>query len=494
MKKNNRSRSVKTYNTGRQGERRTPVTSLYSNRDEVRMRVGNMDRPVHGSRRPRRQRGRKRGLRVLLLTAIILFLLPLYVFGVYSLCDQDATVSEVEKRTLKTRPAFSVSALFNGSYTKEFEEYYADTFPLRDFFLSVNNFFDSFLTKLSGSDGIVLVGKDGDDNFAGEALTDEPQTQHTTESGTEPQTEPSTEATTQAGQQVTTSGYIVIQGDRAMEMYAANKKQITGYADAINRLADKLPNTKVYCMLVPTSIEFYGPEEYHSANHSQEYGIQLAYDQMSDKVTCVDAYSKIKAHINDYLYFRTDHHWTARGAYYGYQALGEVAGFSTKPLDSYKNGKIDGFVGTMYGYTNADVLKQNPDYVEYFWPQTEASGQYYSSAAMTDGRDLRIITTEVSNSNKYLAFIQGDNPLVKISTQNKNGRSILVIKESYGNALVPFLVDSYENVYVVDPRKIDMNLAEFVSTNAIQEVLAINYSLIPGNSTYMDALNKLIGS
>ena len=170
-----------------------------------------------------------------------------------------------------------------------------------------------------------------------------------------------------------------------------------------------------------------------------------------------------------------------------------MAGFSTKPLDSYKSGRIDGFVGTMYGYTNAEVLKKNPDYVEYFWPQTEASGKYYSGVDMTDGRDLRIITTEVSNTNKYLAFIQGDNPLVKIDTQTKNGRSIIVIKESYGNALVPFLVDSYETVYVVDPRKIDMNIADFVNAHGIQEVLAINYTLIPGNNTYMDAFNELLG-
>lgn len=493
MKKNKRNQSIKTYNTGRQGERRTPMTSLNSNRGEVHMRVGNINRPVSGTGRTGRQRTARRGLRALLITAIVLFLLPLYVFGVYSLCDVDATVSEVEKRTLKTMPAFSASALFDGSFTKEFEEYYADTFPFRDFFLGVNDFFDSIFTKLSGSDGIVLVGKEGDGNFEGEALTDETESQSDTTEPVTQETEVSTEATTQADQEFTTSGYIVIQGDRAMEMYSANKKQISNYVSSVNRLADKLTNSKVYCMLVPTAIEFYGPEEYHSANHSQEYGIQLAYDQMSDKVTCVDAYHKIQQHINDYLYFRTDHHWTARGAYYGYQALGDVAGFTTKPLDSYQSGKIDGFVGTMYGYTKADVLQKNPDYVEYFWPQTEATGKYYSSADMSDGRNLRIITPEVSNSNKYLTFIQGDNPLVKIDTQTKNGRSIMVIKESYGNALVPFLVDSYETIYVVDPRKIEMNLADFVNKQGIQEVLVINYSLIPGNSTYMNAFNKLIG-
>lgn len=493
MKKNKRNQSIKTYNTGRQGERRTPMTSLNSNRGEVHMRVGNINRPVSGTGRTGRQRTARRGLRALLITAIVLFLLPLYVFGVYSLCDVDATVSEVEKRTLKTMPTFSVSALFDGSFTKGFEEYYADTFPFRDFFLGVNDFFDSIFTKLSGSDGIVLVGKEGDGNFEGEALTDETESRSDATEPVTQETEVSTEATTQADQEFTTSGYIVIQGDRAMEMYSANKKQISNYVSSVNRLADKLTNSKVYCMLVPTAIEFYGPEEYHSANHSQEYGIQLAYDQMSDKVTCVDAYHKIQQHINGYLYFRTDHHWTARGAYYGYQALGDVAGFTTKPLDSYQSGKIDGFVGTMYGYTKADVLQKNPDYVEYFWPQTEATGKYYSSADMSDGRNLRIITPEVSNSNKYLTFIQGDNPLVKIDTQTKNGRSIMVIKESYGNALVPFLVDSYETIYVVDPRKIEMNLADFVNKQGIQEVLVINYSLIPGNSTYMNAFNKLIG-
>ena len=482
-------KSVKTYNTGRQGAHTTPMTALNANRDEVRMRVGSLNRPVRGSGEYSGSH-KRRGLRAVLAAAIALFVLPLYVFGVYSLCDVDATVSETEKRNLKTRPEFSISSLFNGTYTRDFEEYYADTFPLRDFFLSVNNFFDSLFTKLSGSDGIVLVGKNDKDDFAGEALTEE-ETGET--ASAPPETQESTEATTRPDQEVTVSGYIVIQGDRAMEMYAANKKDIKAYADSINRLAASIPNVKVYNMLVPTAMEFYGPEEYHSANHSQQYGIQLAYEQMSDQVTCVDAYSKIAPHINDYLYFRTDHHWTARGAYYGYTALAEAAGFGVRPLDSYESGRIDGFVGTMYGYTNAQVLKDHPDYVEYFMPQTPARGQYYSTVDMSDGRNLRIITTEVSNPNKYLAFIQGDNPLVKIDTENKNGRSILVIKESYGNALVPFLVDSYETVYVVDPRKIEMNLADFVNAHGIQEVLAINYTLITGNKTYMDAFNRLIG-
>lgn len=480
---------TKTYNTGRQETKRRPPAPARGDGIVYHPAVGNMNEPVVHIHAPNRRRGSASwGKKIALALSAAVFVVPLLFFGVYSISDVDATVSEQEKRNLKTMPAFSAQSLLDGKFTKEFEEYYSDTFPLRGFFLKVNNFVSSLFSQQSNSDGIVLVGKDDKDDFAGEALEDESDAPTQEETQAPP---PTTEAPNAAD--VTTNGYIIMVKDRAMEMYAANKSQISSYAAAVLRLVDKVPNAKVYNLLAPTAIEFYSPEEYHTANHSQKKGIQMAYDAMGSKVIGVDAYSKLAQHTNEYIYFRTDHHWTARGAYYGYLAFAEAAGLTPKPLESYQTGRIDGFVGTMYGYTQSQVLKDNPDYVEYFLPQTKAEGKRYSSAAMSDGRELRIVTTDVSAGNKYLAFIQGDNPLVKITTANQNGKRIIVVKESYGNALVPFLVENYEEIYVVDPRRIDMDLPAFINQHQIQDVLMINYTLIPGNKTYMSALNKLIG-
>ena len=87
----------------------------------------------------------------------------------------------------------------------------------------------------------------------------------------------------------------------------------------------------------------------------------------------------------------------------------------------------------------------------------------------------------MKSSNKYLAFLGGDHGVTKITTDAPGNRSIVVIKESYANAFVPWLCNNYKTVYVIDPRQINVNLANFVKTNSIDEVLFLNYMFIPTN-------------
>jgi len=291
----------------------------------------------------------------------------------------------------------------------------------------------------------------------------------------------------------TTSSSIVISGTSAMEMYGISSKSLQRYSEIINAFSFTVPNTQVYVLLAPTAIEFYGPEKYNTGNRSQDEGIKIAYKALDPKIKSVDARLALRMHTDEYIYFRTDHHWTARGAYYAYTAFAKVAGFTPSTLDTYIMGKIDGFVGSMYRYTQAQVLMDNPDYVETFTPATPATGVIFSDATMTQSRPLTIVANTVTAPNKYLAFIQGDNPIIKITTNNKNGKKIILIKESYGNAIAPFLIDNYEEVYVTDPRKIDMNLASFVNANGIDSVLFLNYTFAPSNATYMTAFSKMLG-
>lgn len=437
--------------------------------------------------------------RIVCIVSVVLFLLPMVALGFTSLVDKDPTVSVEEKRNLKTRPEFTFTALFNGSYTKDFEEYYADTFPLRSFFLGVNDKVKKVLTQTGGKGGMVIVESDGGEG-SGEALHPEKGEQQTSSPAEDTVTDNNATVPNLDNNdfEKDMKHYTIIDGTRkaAMEMYDMNKKQISGYMDAVNRLAKKVPNSNVYVMLAPTSMEFYGPSEYRTGSKSQKSGIDYAYSLASaGNLKTVDAYTPLGQHTDEYIFFRTDHHWTARGAYYGYTGLAKAAGFAPTPLNAFTPGKIDGFVGTLYSYTKSSVLQNNPDYVEYFPLLHPAEGKIYSGSSMENGRDMTIVATEVNNPNKYLAFIEGDNPLTKITTSQKNGRRIIVIKESYGNALVPFLTENYEEIYVIDPRKLpNMNLPEFVKAHSIQDVLVINYTKIPGNKTYMNALNNVIGA
>ena len=163
---------------------------------------------------------------------------------------------------------------------------------------------------------------------------------------------------------------------------------------------------------------------------------------------------------------------------------------------AHETGRLDDFVGSMYRYTHSESLKNNPDYVEVFYPTVEASGQYFSTPAMTDGKTLRIISTSITDeSSKYMAFIQGDKPLIKMTSACGSDRKILLIKESYGNAFAPFLLENFGEVYVLDPRQDGvkgMNLPQFLREQGITDVLVLNYLMAPSNSTFMDAFNEMV--
>lgn len=308
-------------------------------------------------------------------------------------------------------------------------------------------------------------------------------------------TEPTT-APPEVGEYTVTSNYIIVTGDAAMEMYSVAKQKLTEYGGTVNALAAAVPDVKVYALLAPTRMEYYGPEEYRTGSHSQKRGIEIAYSAMQDNIIKVDAYDQLSRHTDEYLYFRTDHHWTARGAYRAYEAFCASAGFTCKPLSDHETGKLEGFVGSMYRYTQSEALKNNPDTVEVFYPTVEASGQFFSGPSMDDGKNLRIISTSINDpASKYMAFIQGDKPLIKMTTNVGNGQKILLIKESYGNAFAPFLLENYSEVYVLDPRQEGvkgMNLPQFLRDNGIQNVLFLNYMMAPSNSKYMNALNAMI--
>ena len=321
------------------------------------------------------------------------------------------------------------------------------------------------------------------------------QNNQTKESSNQPisTTSPPPSTTTAPNMDYTVQSAIILQGNRAMEIYSIAPKSLANYGQVISTFASRVPKVNVYVLLAPTSVEFYGPESYRTGNHSQKKGIELAYSNLKgDNVKSVNVLPELSNHTGEYIYFRTDHHWTARGAYYAYRAFADVAGFTPTELSAHKTGKLEGFVGSMYTYTSAEILQQNPDYVEYFYPVSSASGQIFQDASMSNGRPLKIITENIPGKNKYLVFLSGDNPVEKIVSDNKNGRKIVVIKESYGNCFAPFLVDNFEEVYVLDPRKGDVNLTSFVKANGITDVLFINYTFVPSNATYKNALEKML--
>ena len=246
---------------------------------------------------------------------LLLFLL---LVGLISTFDKDATFSESERRQLKTKPKMTISNLLDGTYFNKYREYYADTFPNRETLMKSNTTLNGFyyFGGLGSKNSASLV-VDFNSNAAqhGEALktTEDPDATdgvEETEAAKKP-TEPLA-----AAEQL---GSVVLIGDSAFDVPHADNNQIAKYAHAVTAIADTLgSNVKTFSMPVPNSAEFYTHKEYHTGKTSQKAMFEHCKENLGANVTYVDAYRVIEKHTDEYIYFRTDHHWTHLGAYYAY--------------------------------------------------------------------------------------------------------------------------------------------------------------------------------
>ncbi len=464
---------------------------------------------------------------VLLCTALALLL----VIGVWSLFGNGETVSAVDGKTLAEKPEFTFASLFDGSYLPALERSYSDHFPMRDMLLEVGKTMNRFY-YYSGSDenAVLIIGGSTGAEQGGErldtALTppvtpptqtptpDEPPEEKPDDTPAEPapedtpqqpeeQTPP--ELDEPAEEDATWAGNVIVVGTRAMEIPSANEQIIESYADAVGRLADAMGSgVRTISLVTPNGGEFYSPQSMHTGIHSQKAMIEHCYASMDAGIVTVDAYSGLREHADEYIYFRTDHHWTQLGAYYAYQKFCEAAGFEAVALDRFQTGVYENFVGSMYtftkGYPQSETLYNNPDTLTYYLPIYETHAKYYADASLQNGVAVSVVYTQLpeSTTNKYLCYIGGDTPVCVIESAAEGGTCI-VLKESYGNAFVPFLTSHYSKIIVIDPREFNrdgkpsLDLASFAAEQGIDDLIVINYPYMINNTSYIAWLNRLAG-
>ncbi len=313
-------------------------------------------------------------------------------------------------------------------------------------------------------------------------------------------TSEATHATRDESAKVIDTGAVLVIGNSAMEHYYGVDKVLKSYADTVSTIKAKLPELNVYAMFCPSAVEFCAPSKYQAGTRSQQRAANVIYDNLQNGAVGVDVWSELNAHADEYLYFRTDHHWTQRGAYYGYVAFCKAAGLVPHEMSEYETGVVQNFVGTMSMYAKdyADRFYNNPDYVEYFRPLNPSTMMVYTSPKLTNGSPRSVVASQESADKmyryaKYSMFISGDNPISHIVSDTvKNGRIAIVTKESYGNAVVPFLTDHFEQIYVIDPRQFNangkpsLNLISFAAQVGATDVICINAAvLLPGINSYL---------
>lgn len=421
--------------------------------------------------------------------------------------------SEKEKRSLAKYPSFTMKTFLNGEYFSDVSTWYSDTYPFRDALVSADQ-------KLKGLYGIesktMMVGEEKqadeipDINDNTEAVT-ETTTAATTEAATEDtEAGATTEATTEKVREVDppdSKGMdeeiqnqiqqnLYVKGDAAYSVYYFGKENCTNYVAALNNVAAELKGqTTVYNILVPNNSGVMLSEDELSklAGSDQEQAIDYYYSIESDDVKTVDTIKTLREHNDEYLYFRTDHHWTQLAAYYVYQNFCKVKGIEAHDLTYYDKKEFKNFLGTFYSTLGNSNMEANPDTVDAYVPKGTNDMTFWD----TDGKEWNWnVIYDVdswASSSKYMTFIGGDRPMEVIENPHiKDGSSCVVLKESYGNCFVPFLVDHYQTVYVLDYRYTTVNVLDFVKEKQADDLIIINNITIIGSTSVVDLISGLL--
>ncbi len=432
---------------------------------------------------------------VVLFAAVSLFLL----------LGKRPTKSEQENRDLAKCPKFTLASYLDGSFTADFAEFYNDTVPMRAYFKGVISDFRASL-GIEYDDGVKLIGnvpvqEEKPTEPVTEAPTEKPlaetepdRTDSEAESEATEAPEEATEAPTEPAEEDIDgeiANNILIIKDRGIMLYGGGFSRGQTYAETLNEYKARLGDSvNVYSLVAPTAVTFYLPEKYSSYSASEIDNIENINSYL-DGVTPVNAQDHLFPHTEEEIYSRTDHHWQPLGAYYAAEAFAEAAGVPFAPLSDYETITKEGYVGTLYGYTNEAALKDNPEPFVYYQPQNEYSTTYYN-IDMTNERQgsLLLNLDNIASSSWYLVFMGGDERITHITTDCKNGRKLMIIKDSYGNALVPCLTQSFEEIWVVDMRYFEPGAISFAQEQGITDLLfAMNtFSATGGNSAKLQEI------
>ena len=297
------------------------------------------------------------------------------------------------------------------------------------------------------------------------------------------------------------AGSIYVWNQAGFEVFGGDEERAKLYSDTVNGLADKVPDMNVYGMIVPNHTEMGLPRRLWAKNGGEAYtnsqadSIRSAYESMDkDKVTPINAYNYLSEHCNEYIYFNSDHHWTGLGSYYAYKAFADTLGLTALSLDDCEEKTIDGFTGSLTN--NADGLKS--DTVHYWHLPYSVSMEITHEGGSTESYNSPYFDEEASGSLTYGVFIWGDNPLTVMKSNSEkaeSGRKIMVVKESYGNAFVPYLTQNFEEVHVADMRSFrqvsDSNLQTYCRQNGITDLLFINGVMSANNGDLLDSMEDL---
>lgn len=358
----------------------------------------------------------------------VLILFSVFFVGMFLLdcVTPDRTVSELENTTLTQRPKVTAQILSSAGLNRFFDDYTQytkDQIPGRDAWISLQSFVETALLQKTQSGGILLGDK---------------------------------------GQMF----------DRTYGLVSSEERTLPRNIAAVASLAARCPG-KVYVMVAPAASSIYPERVPAHAPLLQEESylgqIQAAVEQAGGVYLPLE--DALSAHKDEYIYYRTDHHWTTQGAYYAYSELCGALGL--EPFDRAAHTAVDvpDFYGTFY--SRARTWNAQPDTLTYYDLDNPLTIYTVTGPGMpTEGQTTGLYDLDkLDVYDKYAAFLHGNNGLSRVEGDGE-GR-ILVIKDSYANSFVPFLTANYAQIDVVDLRNYNYGLDGLITENGYDQILVL---------------------
>lgn len=334
--------------------------------------------------------------------------------------------SESENRALAQRPKFSFESLFakedKEKFTTKYEAYLTDQFIGRDTWISVKTRTELLLGK-TDINGVYFADDD----------------------------------------------YLVTRTDAGSIDTEQEEKNISRLDAFVKKYSELLGDTNVYAMLVPTAADILADKlPPFTSEYDQEALLNRVAGLLGDNF--IDTRDELTRHKEEYLYYKTDHHWTALGAYYAYRAWAQAKGNPVREQEDYKISKgSEEFFGTLYSKVN---IRMPADTVLLY-----DDGRSYRVEYDMDGKPHNSMFSmeRLSEKDKYMVYLDGNHAFTQIQQQgqNRTGKKLLVIKDSYAHTFVPFLAQDYDEVIMVDFRYNKMPVSAIIENYGITDILVL---------------------
>lgn len=361
----------------------------------------------------KRSKAYKRALNIIMALVFISFIGIVIVFNVLK---KDQTFSEEENRTLAAMPEFTIKKFLTGEFIEEYTDYVEDNFAGRKGFINIK----SNLEKLQGKkeSNSVYIGEDG-------------QLLEKFKEGTDEET---------------------------------NRK-----ISAINSFYERHGNLNTSFMLVPTATKILEDRlPKYAPNDDELIYIDKVLSGLDDNIVKINPYDALYENRHDYLYYKTDHHWTSKGAYIAYKVMCEKLGLIPQPIKDFD---VINVTDSFYGSLSSKIGRRdkNVDSIDIYVPK---DSDIIVNYVEEQKKSTSIFDSEaLEKKDKYEVFTGGNHPLINIKTLGDVNKKLLIIKDSYANCFLPFLTSHYGEINVVDLRYFYDDIDKLIENKEITDVL-----------------------